>query len=323
MKTSRHKVQQWWSRRRLKLALSVFLALVVSSVLQLEEVQPRVMSRNSFPDGIDGKIDLSGFASKAAMSNQFVKLEFLSALTDSTRSKSHSTLLHIGQTEATGIRLDLGQSDVSGVFSYYLVVGSGFDANGYQVKEFPLTESDLGDARISLFISNEAYEFSAYTSSGRVLRSQGKSAPIDFRQIYLGGGPPGLVPGFTDIRLHPSETFNSSIKVEQGVYRSTSQFGLPERALLLVNMTFNILLGVVSALTVVFLFAKKQLLSVAFRKTMEANLDSLLLTICVGLWVAVIFAWWVQAAYRDVPVTRNFSAQVYDSHCDPKTQGVG
>lgn len=323
MQIIRRKAKQLWTRRQVKVALAMLLTLAVCSIMQLEEVRPTVVSRYSLPDGTSGKVSLDWFSLKTAATDHFVRLEFVSTWTEATRSKSHSTLLHVGETEATGIRLDLGQSDIPDVFSYFLVVGSGVDANGYRFEEFPLTESDLGDARMSLLISNQSYEFSVFTNSGRVFQSQGRSAPIDYRQIYLGGGPADLVPSFTDIRLYPSETVNSSIRVEHGEFRSTSRIGLTQSTLLLANWIFNVLLGIGAAWALLLVVTKRRLLSLALRRVVKADPSVLLVTVVLGLWVVVLPAWWVQAAYRDVPVTRNFSGPVLDGHCDPKIQGVG
>lgn len=301
----------------------MLLALIFFSVMQLAEVQPKTIGQDLLPDGTSGKVTLDQFSLMPAATNQFVRLEFLSTFTDATRAKAHSTLLHIGQTENSGIRLDLGQSEVSGLSIFYLVVGSEADANGYRFEEFPVTESDLGDALISLMISNQAYEFSLYTNSGREFQSQGTSALIDYRQIYLGGGPPDLVPGFTDIRLYPSETVNSSIKVEYGEFQSASRIGLPNSVLLGARWSLRAtVLAIFLYLTLaVPLMAKSRLFS--FRDCRRIDPKSTFIVLTSLLWILVVPVWWIQAGYRDLPVSERFSFPVVDGHCDASYQGIG
>ena len=323
MQIFRRKAKQLWTRRQVKVALAMLLTLAVCSIMQLEEVRPTVVSRYSLPDGTSGKVSLDQFSLKTATTSHFVRLEFVSTWTEATRSKSHSTLLHVGETEATGIRLDLGQSDIPDVFSYFLVVGSGVDANGYRFEEFPLTESDLGDARMSLLISNQSYEFSVFTNSGRVFQSQGRSAPIDYRQIYLGGGPPDLVPGFTDIRLYPSETVNSSIRVEHGEFRSTSRIGLPDSVLLGARWSLRVtVLAIFFYLTLaVSLMGKSEFSILRFCRRVDPRSTFIALTSL--LWMLVVPVWWIQAGYRELPVSERFSFPVADGHCVASSQGIG
>jgi len=233
-------VQRLNGVRRRVLLLGVLLLLIVSAVLQLGEGRQKVTSRAVLPDGTSGRVALDQFLCAQDPDGSFINIDFLAAWTDATRAKSHSTLVHMGKTETNGIRLDLGESSSTGDRKYYyLIVGSADEAAGYRVETFPLTELDNRDVQVSLLVTHQAYSLTLRTNSGTVFQSRGASVTVDCRAIYVGGGPPGVVPGFTDVALYSSETFNSRLIIEQGEFRIVSRIGLPDSIFIIAQWLYR------------------------------------------------------------------------------------
>ena len=255
------------TRRRIHSLVALLLLILISwisqrgeSLMNLGKDRQTATSRATLPDGTSGKIVLDQFSCAQDPDVGFVNIDFLATWTNETRAKSHSTLVHVGETEAKGIRLDLGQSTTSGDLSYYLVVGSPDETSGYRVEEFPLTKLDNQNVQVSLLVTRQAYRLQLRTNSGKMFQSQGESATIDCRAIYVGDGPPGLVPGFTDVALYPSETFNTNLVVEQGKFEPTSRIGLPDSLFVISQWLFRAALVALVLLLISFALRDRQLL---------------------------------------------------------------
>lgn len=302
---------------------TVLLAVIgLTALLQVGKIQPRTTNVDRLPDGSRGKVLLDRFACAENRDLGFVEIELTMTWSEATFQKAHSTLLHLGQTESNGIRLDLGQSTNTDGLSYYLIVGIPYTSSGYRVSEFPLDQVDYGLAQVLLSVSKEVFKFRLETPSSRRLFAEGPSSQVSCEYIYLGEGPPGLIPGFTDIALYPSETINSSIVIEQGENLTVSRFNVPNS----IVMTARWIL--LLALLGLFLF----LLLLAYRKSKSIRLLSVLrrldpatifLLTCFFLWTLVIPTWWVQAGYQDIAITEKMSFDVGDGWCIPEKQGVG
>lgn len=318
------------TRRRIHSLVALLLLILISWIFQRGESfmnlgndRQTATSRATLSDGTSGKIVLDQFSCAQDPDVGFVNIDFLAIWTDKTREKSHSTLVHVGETEAKGIRLDLGQSTTSGDLSYYLVVGSPDETSGYRVEEFPLTKLDNQNVQVSLLVTRQAYRLQLRTNSGKIFQSQGESATIDCRAIYVGDGPPGLVPGFTDVALYPSETFNTNLVVEQGKFEPTSRIGLPDSLFVISQWLFRAALVALVLLLISFALRDRQLLLSRLQSLRNIDPKTTFVVVCLGLWTAVLPAWWIQSQFQDIPVSAKFSYDAADGHCDSRTQGIG
>lgn len=304
---------------------SFFVALLaligVAAFLQVGRVQPQTTSSERIPNGTSGRVILDQFTCADNRDSGFVNIELAIAWTEATLEEAHSTLLHLGQTEKNGIRLDLGKSTTNDGLSYYLVVGS-YNTLGYQVYEFLLDQVDYGVASISLLVANEFFRFKLETPSNKQLTAEGKSSQVSCEYIYLGEGPPGLVPGFTDIALYPSNAINSSIVIEQGRNLTVSRFNIPT-PIMKIARSILILALIVTLLFVAWLAIQKLRLMRFLSALRSLNPISTFLLVCFFLWILVIPTWWIQAGYKDIPVTEKMSFTVGDGWCNPEIQGVG
>jgi len=319
----RQKVWTLLATRNKRLVISLLLMIGASSFMQLSESRPKTMSIDRLPNGTQGRVITSQFACAKNPKFGFIKIDFTAEWTEATYLKRHSTLLHLGRTERNGIRVDLGKSSAADSLSYYLIVGDLSMSSGYRVEEFPLSQIDYGRAQLFLTLTSKSYNFRLRTNSGNEFISQGKPARVDCQRIYVGGGPPDLVPGFTDIALYPSETFNSELTIEQGEIRSVSRIGLPISVYLASHWILRL-----STLVLLLCFA----VSVPLRgKTLIVHLQGLrnidpkstFMTVAILLWTMVIPAWWVQGGYEDIAITEKLAFFVWDGWCDPVAQGVG
>jgi hypothetical protein len=273
------------------LVLTALVAVIgVAAVLQVGKIQPRTITVDRLSDGTIGKVILDRFACAENRDLGFVEIDLAMTWTEATLQKVHSTLLHLGRTETNGIRLDLGQSTNSDGLSYYLIVGIRHTSTGYRVSEFPLDRVDYGLANVALSISKEVFKFKLETPSNREFIAEGPSSQVSCEYIYLGEGPPGLVPGYTDIALYPSETRNSSIVIKQGENLTVSRFYVPN----LVMMTARWISFLALIVTLLFLSLR------VYQKCMSMRLLSILrsldpatsfLVLSFLLWTLVIPTW--------------------------------
>lgn len=297
---------------------TLMIVAVIVFVSQISVEERRTLNRLEIPDYSSGQIALGNEVCAENPRKSSIHVSFKSDWTSKTLEKNHSTLLHLGNSESRGLRLDLGRGVDSQKKSYFLIIGSQLEPSGYRVEEFPLRPSDYGRVWVSLFASRGLYELELRTRSEKVLISRGIMPEFDCSSVYIGGGPVGLLPKFSDTSLYPSETENTKIIIEQGRIVKSSKFGFPDAYLSAAHLLLRLVL--MSLIVQLFLRAvANQYLSFVWQSSPRSSL----ITLGLALWVIVVPAWWIQAGYLEKPVTEMLSFLVNDLNCEPRTQGIG
>lgn len=275
-----------------------------------EEIQRSVMT-----DGYTGQVSIP---EKNSRNSSFVRVDFVAKWTMGTTSRPHSTIIHIGRSEKDGVRLDLLQTPERSGLSYWFIAGNS-KSKVVNYKEFPLEKKDYGTARISLLVTDKKFDLQIQTPA--TLFKHSNFAPrLNRDVIFLGKGPAGVVPEFTSEALYSSSILTSDIVIEQGIAVAKSGFELA------MAIFFQVLLfasGLLLLLLVGLVFVRSAKTRSVAKKAVNGSPGSTLIKVSLALWVAVIPTWWIQGAYRGVPVTEVFSFRVKDLHCDAKVQGIG
>ena len=271
--------------------------------------------RSVITDGYTGQVSIP---EKNSRNSSFVRVDFVAKWTTGTTSRSHSTIIHIGRSEKNGVRLDLLQMPERSGLSYFFIAGNS-KSKVVNYEEFPLEKKDYGTTRISLLVTDKKFDLQIQTPA--TLFKHSNFAPVLKRDvIFLGEGPAGVVPEFTSEALYSSSILTSNIVIEKRMAVAKSGFNLA-MAMFLQFLWFAS--GFLLLLMVGFAFTGFIKTRSVVKKVINCSPGSTLINVSVALWVAVIPTWWIQAAYRGVPVTEVLSFLVRDSHCDAKVQGIG
>lgn len=277
-----------------------------------EEIQRSVMT-----DGYTGQVSIP---EKNSRNSSFVRVDFVAKWTTGTTSRPHSTIIHIGRSEKNGVRLDLLQTPERSGLSYYVIAGNS-KSKVVNYKEFPLEKKDYGTAQISLLVTDKKFDLQIQTPA--TLFKHSNFAPrLNRDVIFLGEGPPDVVPEFTSVALYSSELLTSDILIERNINVTKGKLGQP----LFVARFFQIVwfLSLLSLfLGVGFVFLTSARTRFVTKKLINYSPASTLINLSLALWVAVVPTWWIQGAYRGIPVTEVLSFRVQDGHCDASIQGIG
>lgn len=315
--------------RRYKMLTLVVLA-VICFLLQIERVSQVVTHEYMLPSGTTGPVESRRPSCRDSRVDGLLSLSMSALWTEKTRFRPHSTILQIGTTEETGIRLDLGMGlEDPTTLSYFLVVGTSETSSGYLWYEFPLKESNYGVTNIALSIERRSYELLISNKDGSSERSLGTS-PFFGCRFYIGEGREGYEPGFSSGALYSSEVITSEIRIKEGVPQDQSVVGLPKTWVEGFRGAMYLLFAFIAASFIVILSRRLQINcrkqfqlivnplgrsvnSAYFRGTLSAEASSLLVVFIILYSIAFAFLYirgelleqdWPKNSFFPHPTTR-------------------